>query len=689
MKGCLAKLVLVLASLTVVVVFVSRGVEFLWESLAGPTSSFTLGPLGDVLAVLRNPGAGLALCGIAFALWYRSNQEQIGGSAEAIHRFKSRLSVSGVRDLIASKTAAAVVAVGLFCAYLWFVVFGSIILFLPAAGAGLWACRRARAKFGGRGDPDAVLVPTRCVREPVWAVRRWGDAPGEVWLLLGEGYRSRGLYEHVLLVGRTGHGKGQDILLWEIAHSIACGQTSTVATDPKAEGYEATVALTAAQRGPEEPDGRPVWLLSTLAKHVNELVAGVNPCFDADSTARFAASIIAPTREPVWGQGARELFCALAKALDYPHDCVLQVYEAVKHRDVLTKLAKGSAEVRAAYDVNKPGMEENFRKSVKAALSALERERVARLFRGAGRGVDFSRKIVVYVCFLPDADQDARPLLAGILDYLYAAAYEAGEPGKGGPGAEFIVDEAKKCAAIHRFPDYLAIARGNRVRFLVCVQNVSQLVDELDEPATQDLLDSLPLKIIGQSGDERTKTLAEDESGQVAVVRGAAGGKVPLLDRMMSYERARMAEWSGQSWERRPRIRGDHVKELPKSEWLLVGAGLAERVLGASWRNHAAKIVTDEMRDLPINRAGISGAGDLAEERSQNFKELPEVPDEDTEDPPKLEETKSREPAGNAPVLRLVGAEDRTERVACPYCESLNAVGDLDCNQCGMPLGGG
>ena len=240
----------------------------------------------------------------------------------------------------------------------------------------------------------------------------------------------------------------------------------------------------------------------------------------------------------------------------------------------------------------------------------------------------------------------------------------------------------------HRFPDYLAIARGNRVRFILCVQNVSQLVEELEEPATQDLLDSLPLKIIGQSGDERTKKMAEDESGHVSVVRKAAGGKVPLLDRMMSYERARLAEWSGQSWERRPRIRADHVKDHPKDEWFLLGAGHAEGVVGAAWRDHAAKIVTEEMRDLPVNHAGISGAEELSGEPSSNPEELPEAPEEDTENPPELGETKSREPAGRTPVLRLVGAEDRTERVACPYCESLNAVEDLDCNQCGMPLRG-
>ncbi|MEW6635457.1 MAG: type IV secretory system conjugative DNA transfer family protein, partial [Actinomycetota bacterium] len=680
-KSFALKLLLIGVVLLVAARLVVEGASSAWAALSAS-------PLPEVLALLRNPGAGMAAAGAVAFAWWKRNEKELGGPEAAWHRVRSRITREGIRDLVRARPLAVGLTGATLFAMSWFWVFGSAFFFVPVVGAALYGRRRERLRLSGRFDPDAPLVPTRVIREPIWAFYRFREVPGdyEVWHLLGEGYRSRGLYEHVLLVGRTGHGKGQTVLLWAVAHSIACGRASTVVADAKAEAYEETVALAAARRGPEEPEGRPVWLLSTLEKHPREMVAGLNPCSGPEETARFASSIIAPTREPIWGQGARELFCAIARALDYPPDCVVRVYEHVKYLDRLKALAQKSAEVRAAYQADKPGMEENFRKTVKAALQALERERVARLFRASSEGgIDFGRRNVVYVCFAPDSDADARPLLAGLLDHLYASAYDAGEPGKGGPGAEFIVDEAKKCAAIHKFPDYLAIARGNRVRFLVCVQNVSQLVDELGEPAAQDLLDSLPLKIVGQSGDERTKRMCEDESGHVSIVREAAGGKAPLPVRLFDRERARMAEWSGQRWERRPRVRGDHVKELPKNEWFVLGAGVAERVVGAAWREYRERVVTPEMRRLEPNRVGIPPRAPAEKEPTTEELTEPAAVGDPGSDGEVSEEPNKQ--ARGRPRLRLVGSENGGTTAVCPYCDWENPAGEVDCSQCGMPLG--
>lgn len=755
MKKLLIWLVGIFVVLYVLLIAVAWALSALAEALgavqdAGESSA---GLFGRLLSYLGNPFFLLALAGVvALVLWRK--QESADGSELAARKLWTRLSRDGLKDYVLARKGRSLFAVGAVLVVLWFFIAKSIagflIVFVPFAGAALYARRREKRRASGESDPEAALVPAREVASPLWAFQRYQGltVDYEAWLLLAKHYQSRRKYEHWLLSGQTGIGKGQTILMQAVAHSIACGSASTVIGDPKAELYEEMLPVIAAQ-----PDRRPMWLFSFMEKHPDNICAAINPVRNHREARRFASSVVPPTREPVWANGARRLFEAVAGGLGYPPDCVLAVYRTIKYPKRLEELADVNEDVEAVWrggDEKHKGMVESFRKNLETALSALDDPKVARVFRATEETerLDFRGRNAVFVCF-DSADADSiGPITAALIDHIYCLAREGGQ--QDGPGVEFIIDEAARFASLHKFPEYLALARGDLVRFGVAVQNYSQLEAALDEEGMRDVMDSVAIKIFGRTGedDRGSARILEEISGTIRVRAEGAQRKVPLWMIPITGLRQRyLTNLRRYQMIERPRVKAQHLRELPQGWWYVVTGDSIENVGGVPWHSHFKdKIVDPELAKRPVNRAGLVPDGSAAPiESQQASEEAPESPSEplqrveqepnpaDRHDPSQ----KPQEPAGDSeqngrecaggykeppagppeesetpqrtgdspegrPKLRVVTShespgesstrtpeeESREEEDSkiCPYCERESAARDAECWACGMPI---
>lgn len=649
---------LIIFAVVVVVVWYLLSTVYSWATSAlsglmnGVESAGEGSGLGAVGWVFGNPFFVLALVGIVALVAWRRAEARLG-KEELWRRVRPVLSLSGVRKYVASHKGSCAVAGTVVVVFLWWYFArgwaGFLLLVVPAAVAAAATKRREiTVRPGGVDAPNAPMVEYREVDDPLRAFRsiRELGLVEDSWLVAGELYRSRGAYEHVLVSGRTGIGKGQTVLIPMAAFSIAASRGSTVVNDPKGEVLEECRPLLEALR-----NGRgPTYLVSALEDHADELVCGLNPMCGPEETARFAASVVSDSDDEFWAGSARELIEAVAKVLDYPADCAIQVGRALRSHGVLEELKarEGGEEIAAVYGENER-TRESIRTTAALPFAPLRQERIARMFREVGEKPDFGERCAVFVCTEPKDAKVAGNLIAGLIDHLYDLATRAGK--RNGPGVEFLVDEAATFLSLHKFEEYLSIARGYGVRFAPVIQNYSQVQAKLGgrRERLMNMLDSLPLKVFGQTGDELVAEYAAKASGNVKVRRKGPHEKVPLwMVPLVGFKGRYMANRARFTEEDRTRIKADHVRELIASEWFVEAADLREHVKGVPWHSH--------YRDEVVSAVLVEAGGTTSPE---------------AEPPPGEPKGEPEEVLGGTP---------------CPKCGARNAADARTCGGCWSAL---
>lgn len=651
---------LIVLAVVVVVLWYLLSTVYAWATSAVSGLAGGVGSTADgtgLGVVLGNPFFVLALAGVVALVAWRRAESRLG-KEELWRRVRPVLSLAGIRKYAVSHKGWCAVAGTVVVVFIWWYLVrgwaGFLLLVVPAAWATAAVKRREiAARPGGVEAPDAPMVEYREVEDPLRVFRdiREFGAVEDSWLVAGELYRSRRAYEHVLVSGRTGIGKGQTILIPMAAFSIAASRGSTVVNDPKGEVFEECSPLLEALR-----NGRgPTYLMSALEDHADELVCGLNPMCGPEETARFAASLVSDSDDEYWSGSARQLIEAVAKVLGYPADCVIQVGRALRSHKILEELKKreGGEDIAAVYGENEK-TRENIRTTAALPFAPLRQERIARMFRqgGAegGEKPDFGGRCAVFVCTEPKDAKVAGNLIAGLIDHLYDLATQAGK--RDGPGVEFLVDEAATFLSLHKFEEYLSIARGYGVRFAPVIQNYSQVQAKLGgrRERLMNMLDSLPLKVFGQAGDELVAEYAAKASGRMKVRRKGPHEKVPLwMVPLVGFKGRYMANRARFTEEERPRIKADHVRELAAGEWFVLAADLREHVRGVPWHSH----YRDELVPAVLGEADAP-----AESPIGNPVEMP------AEEPPR----------------------EVPEERPCQRCGTRNAAGARTCGECWSAL---
>lgn len=315
---------------------------------------------------------------------------------------------------------------------------------------------------------------------------------------------------------------------------------------------------TVSKFGPRLGGGQ--WVFTFLEEHDS------SSAINLIETPRMAASTAAalyPVRHvkvPAFNMGARDLFEALAEALGYSQNNIVELFHCLKEPERLQKLAERNDRVRAAITGENTKFVSDVITSARLPLAALERPEVARVF-APGPGAPqphFLEKETVWVC-IPQDSEDVALLAGAIVHNLYNRATKSRR------GTYFLVDEAGSTITIENLDRYLQVGRGLGAYFFLVLQDVSQLQDKLGSAKTRSVLGNAGVQFWGKSNDSETARYASELSGMVRVQYrnyehhggerawkqfwGAAGAPYRLEDRS------------------RPGLMTEHLHGLPKGWW--------------------------------------------------------------------------------------------------------------------------
>lgn len=509
-----------------------------------------------------------------------------------------------VLALIGIALMAVLVAVIMLAGWLGIPLGSWILVALASAGGALYGLfkrsRRSRRAVSTEGlhtvDHSAPAVTVRQIERPERSI---GSVQSK-WHILDKDYD----VEHVVMHAASGSGKNQggfNEAAWNI---IGFRDESAVLMDPKADllneflrhapGEQFVYSLIAPNSADEE-----------AGRLVHNSSSALNLVATPELAEATAAALypIEGAKQPIFPQGARRAFTALAEVLGYDQTNILEIYEVLQDEELIKKLEKKSPRLRRAFSMEG----ENFRGSVLGTatipLSPLENWRVARAFvpEPGALQIDFRTKQTAYICMPSDpASVDALgPLAGALVAALYSIATNARR------GTRFLIDEAASFLTIEHLASYMSLGRGQGVRFLLVLQDVSQLYSRLGKERAEEALGNPGLHIFGGTSSAATANYLADRSGTVMTRRYVYEDEPGMVRTVRRYSGT--AEYDVREEERQG-IRPEHVRELEQGSFIAWerGAGLAELVHTVPWYEYAG---------LALGEAGTPQVVGLGPER--------------------------------------------------------------------------
>lgn len=521
------------------------------------------------------------------------------------------------------------------------------------------ANRRARKAMapGGAGahtvDPDAPAVTLHAARYPETAS---GSTAG-VWSIAGKDYD----VPQVACHATTGAGKNQTLLNPTAANILYHRDASLVVVDPKGDMLDEFWATT----------DDPTYVYSFMPEH--EDTSALNLIETPKMAATTAAALypVEGVKNPIFNQGARDLFESIADALGHAESDIVELYDVLRDQALLQTLAKRHPDVRAAVSGNKE-FTGSVISSARLPLSALRRPEVARVFRGGG--VDqphFGDKEVVYIC-VPMDSEDVANLAGAVVDNLVNRATASRR------GTYFLVDEAGSCLTISNMAKYLAMGRGLGANFFLVFQSVAQLTAKWgNEAKAKSMLGVLGLQFFGPTTDVSTAEYLSKLSGTVRVRRAVYEDEPGWIRTAKQVFSESGAEYRLEERDRAG-ILPEHVMDLPSGTWMVYSGSphTVERVSVEPWWTYSHRVVPAEREDATL--CGVPRpVGGEREDRERSYereKRGAEASTEPLEDP--LQAVQEEPPRNVAPDVRY-----------CPSCgAAAGESGATFCSHCGSRM---
>lgn len=522
------------------------------------------------------------------------------------------------------------------------------------------------------------LLRQKDLDAPIARVRRAGAALTARWILAGA--RKRAMKRHVFpilgreypaefaaVIGGPGIGKTTRITIPLVARRLRERLVSIVTLDPKGEVYRETSALCAGARGEEGRQSPRLYLYSTLAEHGDDKVCAVDPFADPEVRANFLEVLLPdPSGEdPTWVRRARRMLREVSDGLrragrrsDLP-----ATYDALKDPSALDELARTDGGVAGVWAGQDNKTHESARTEALSPLEGLEDPRIWRVFDsrrcppGAELGPHFEELSAVYLSVGSGDANRAGPLYAGLIDTLQRRAASREQ----GPPVNFAIEEAASYFGIEKLEEYVNLGRGFGVNLLLVLQNYDQLKNRLGQHSAASIIGSLDIIVFGRTKSIATGKLLEELSGTTRVVRDAPQARPGLFDSLFGDSRVQERR---KVEEVRPRIKAEHLYELPDGHVFILGGPRAlelVKAVRAQWHRCARRV---------LRRARPRGTGLTVIRRALPLpSEIPEGTEGGT-----LE--------GGEPLR----GEQRNEDIACPACPRINPPGAGRCLDCGAGL---
>ena len=403
-------------------------------------------------------------------------------------------------------------------------------------------------------DPAAPGVCVRVQQYP------WTSAGSTLarWHVLGCNLDAAHLVGHAA----TGAGKNQALLnacFWNV---LTCRPESVFVSDPKGDMVEEFLERTS----------HPQFVFSFLEEHT--FSSAIN-LIETSEMARATAAALYPVgkHEPVWNQGARRLFTALAEALGHSRSNIVELYYVMLDPERLADLSCRSERLRRALSVESENMASSLLQSAAIPLAPLEDGRVARAFAPDPDVLqpDFLEKQIVYLCLPDDPDEVEAlgPLGGALIANLVRRATRAKR------GTYFLIDEAGSLCTVSNLASYLSMARSKGAYFFLILQDVAQLRDRLGREKADSALGNAGTQFFGKTNETSTAAYLSELSGTVRVRRRVYEdeGFIRTLKQLFSEDGApnELRE------ESRRRIEPSHLYDLPQSSFY-VYAGDSEEI---------------------------------------------------------------------------------------------------------------
>lgn len=433
-------------------------------------------------------------------------------------------------------------------------------------------------------DPNAPGVTIRSVEDPARTI----SSTEGIWHVAGKDYH----VPHLSAYASTGIGKNEHLLNPSAWNIIAHRPESVVINDLKGDMVEEFLD--------HAPEGVSQWVFSFMEDHTfveeREGFSAINLIETPKMAATTAAALypVEGVKVPIFNQGARDLFEALARALGYSESNLVDLYKTLKDREKLEELAERAPGVRAAIGGANEKFAGDIITSARLPLSALEREEVARVFAPDqdSKQPDFRSKQIVYVC-IPQDSQSIALLAGAIHDNLVNRATASRR------GTYFLLDEAGSCLTIENLAKYLGIGRGLGAYFFLVFQDMAQLEDRIGRARAHSALGNARVQFFGQTGELATAEYLSRLSGTVRVGRRHYRDEPSLLRRMAEMFGAAPFEYRE---EERPRVKPEHLIECPAGVFYVHARdGGTEMVVTPPWHTWRGQVL-GESRD-PIIEA--------------------------------------------------------------------------------------
>jgi type IV secretory pathway TraG/TraD family ATPase VirD4 len=472
--------------------------------------------------------------------------------------------------------------------------------------------------------------------------------------------------EFGVVYGGTGSGKTLRIVVPHVARLVLSRLCSVVVNDPKGEILDLLWKLLGDKGG-----NPPVYLLSTLRKHPDELVGVVNPIGERASRMNFAEAILPdpPNGDPSWNQRARAMILAVADAVDDLLDDgeadLPKVYEALKDTRKLDGLARMDPRVGSVWAGQDNRTHESVRTTALAPLLGLEDPRIRRLFDASraataeeAAGPSFERRELVWICLGEDDIQRAGPLAAATIDYLRTRAMHR----RGGPEVEMVVEEAGTCFPNHKLDTYVNYGRGFGVRTLLVYQDHGQLEGVLGHHRAGSVVGAMELQVYGPTRSVATARLLQELAGTTRVTR-----KTPrVVPSFFDYLFGNAKPQEQRAYEEEvPRVRAEHLYRLNKGRFFVLCAPETLELVKARralWPKYARRVLPKD-----------PGAVNLVRPSHPDRLWYPAEPDAEEESEP-------------APARDVEPPEEPDREEGCPVCGEPVAAGARECGGCGASL---
>jgi hypothetical protein len=506
--------------------------------------------------------------------------------------------------------------------------------------------RRTRAH-----ETNPAVPAVRLRREP--APYKTVSSTKRLWWVAGRDYDE----PYVVAVGMTGAGKNQALLdptAWNI---VEHREESAVIVDIKGDMISEFAYRTRA----------PQFAYSFLETHARS--SAINLIADPKMAATTAAALypVQGVRFPIFNQGARDLFEALAEALAYSNSNIVELHHYLKNLSLMHRLGRRNKRLNDAITGENRKFIGDVITSARLPLSPLNRPEVARVSAPDPSTPQprFLRKEVIWLC-IPQDDPGIALLAGAIADNLYNRATASRR------GTYFPIDEARSCLTTENLAKYLYIGRGLGACFFLVLQDISQLQARIGIAETRSVLGNAGVQFWGKTQDTETARYVSDLSGTVRVrlaVYEDDGGE-------RAWKQMFSAKGAPYKMEERNRagILPEHVHSLPKNWWYAYegdphGIELLIPALMHQWIDRALPALA------PVEILGI-----------------PEAPPATTRDF-SLPEDPAPEPAhdqGDSVVAEEieVDAENRASSGGrkCPGCERPATSSARFCESCGARL---